>query len=112
MRGCNIETGQAEGMKEMTRTYRPTEIRARIVDGDRINVVITRLDGAAWETKPQSYTTVRNIDGSNRFMRDDGLWTFMPDEYEYAAGAASCALRGEQYPFPHCVPAEHRIVLA
>jgi hypothetical protein len=26
----------------------------------------------------RTYTTVRNIDGSNRFISDDGFWSFMP----------------------------------
>lgn len=51
--------------------------------GARVNVVVT-------DTQPQfsgdrtvtSWTTVQNIDGSNRFMMDGDSWTFLPTHNE------------------------------
>ena len=60
---------------------------------------------------PRTYTTVRNIDGSNRFMADGQYWSFMPEKYEYGTGAAFAALAGEPYRFAHCVPADHIVTL-
>jgi len=89
-----------------------TEFRAEILSDGRKRVTVTVLDHPItfFNNKPRSYTTVRNIDGSNRLMNDNGLWDFLPNDYEYAAWSAIAAKEGKVYPWPHCVPNHHHIV--
>lgn len=73
-----------------------------LADG-RKHVEITDKQGSRFG----AYTTVRNIDGSNRLMSDSGLWSFLPYEYEHAAWAAIAKAEGRAYVWAHCVPAAH-----
>jgi hypothetical protein len=82
-----------------------TKYVAEILNDGRGRVHITdRSVCREGEYYTSVYTTVRNIDGSNRLMRDGGGWTFLPQVYEYGACAALAQARGDRYPFPHCVP--------
>lgn len=54
-------------------------VKASLLKDGRRRLIIKDNDTGGCEG---SYTTVRNIDGSNRFMVDDGGWEFMP--YDYA----------------------------
>jgi hypothetical protein len=58
---------------------------------------------------PHNYTTVRNIDGSNRLMSDMGGWSFLPHDLEYGAYAALAKAEGKPYQWAHCVP-EHFVI--
>lgn len=79
--------------------------RAEILENNRSRVTITEPD---WCGKPRStsYTTVRNIDGSNHLMRDGDGWDFLPHKHAYAAHAAIAMARGEAVPFAWCIPAD------
>jgi hypothetical protein len=47
------------------------------------------------------YSRVRNIDGSNRFMREGGSWSFLPYELERPVRKALAAAGIEPDPWPH-----------
>jgi hypothetical protein len=58
-------------------------VTASILPDGRHHLSIHYPDSAGFANyKPAEYTTVRNIDGSNRFMRDGGGWQFLPHDYE------------------------------
>lgn len=84
----------------MTKTH---EFKGEILADGRKRVTVTRLDAPLNAYNPAIYTTVRNIDGSNRFMRDGGGWTFLPTECEAPVGVAIAAAGGEPYPWPWMV---------
>lgn len=86
----------------MTKTR---EFKGEILADGRKRVTVTCLDYPLSAYNPATYTTVRNIDGSNRLMRDGGGWTFLPTEYEDAAYAALAAVEGVAYRWPWMVPA-------
>lgn len=58
------------------------------VDDRHVRAIVwsTPLD-RAWASRNE-YRTVRNIDGSDRFMKQDSYWSFMPYEFDEAARAA------------------------
>ena len=85
----------------MTKTH---EFKGEVLTDGRKRVVVTRLNAPVNAYNPASYTTVRNIDGSNRLMADNGLWDFLPNEYADAAGAAIAAAELRPYGLPHMVP--------
>ena len=72
-----------------------------LADG-RKRVTVVHPD-CTW-SKPSTYTTVRNIDGSNRLMRDGAYWSFLPHDLEHGAYAALPLAEGKRYQWAHCVP--------
>lgn len=70
-------------------------VTASILADGRKHLSVFHPDAAGFANyKPSQYTTVRNIDGSNRFMLDGGGWSFLPHdrELEKAVEAALKAL--------------------
>jgi hypothetical protein len=89
----------------MQQEHEPVEFKATILPDGRANVVVTYPNPRyAYMRKVYSYTTVRNIDGSNRLMEDGAYWTFLPYELSHGAYAAIAAAKGERYMWAHCVP--------
>ena len=86
------------------------EFTARQLAEGRVQVEVMDLTAPRNEFNPATYSSVRNIDGSNRLMRDGGGWSFLPADFEYAAGAALAAMRGKEYQYDRLVPAWARIV--
>lgn len=69
-------------------------LEAEILSNGRKRVLVHYPECPPHETyNPHSYTTVRNIDGSNRFMSDSGGWTFLPHVLERAAHDAIAELQ-------------------
>lgn len=95
----------------MTKTTDTTEFRAEILADGRKRVTVFYPDFPRNAYNPQSYTTVRNIDGSNRLMSDKGGWTFLPHDLEYGANSAIAKAEGRAYPWQHCVPENHIVCI-
>ena len=85
------------------------EFTARQLTEGRVQVEVLNLTAPRNEFNPATYSTVRNIDGSNRLMRDGETWSFLPTDFEYPAYAALAAMRGENYRYARLVPAWARI---
>lgn len=64
----------------MTRT-----VTASVLADGRKHLEILSTEWPRNDFNPAGYTTVRNIDGSNRFMRDGGGWSFLPDDRDLMA---------------------------
>jgi hypothetical protein len=93
----------------MSKPTSPTEFRAEILADGRKRVTVFCPEWPRNDYNPQSYTTVRNIDGSNRLMSDKGGWTFLPYDLEYGAHAAIAKAEGRAYQWAHCVPENHTV---
>jgi hypothetical protein len=83
---------------------------AEILADGRKRVTVFRPESPRNNYNPHAYTTVRNIDGSNRLMSDNGGWNFLPYEFEYAAYSAIAKSEGRKYVWEHCVPENHIVV--
>lgn len=77
---------------------------AEILADGRKRVTVFWPDSPRNEYNPHTYTTVRNIDGSNRLMSDRGYWSFLPYDLEYGAYSAIAKAEGRDYQWQHCVP--------
>jgi hypothetical protein len=75
--------------------------------GDRVRLTIENT--ANRRGKFPTFTTVKFSDGSERLMADNGLWDFIPHNWEVAAHAAVAMARNETVRFPWCIPADHKI---
>lgn len=78
---------------------------AHRLDDGRFRVGVLDLDAPQNRSNPTSYVQVRNIDGSNRLMREDpAFWGYIPREWEEAAHAAIWKAKGKPYPWPQMIP--------
>lgn len=66
--------------------------RAEILADGRKRIHLTCESEFPCWNRTTIYTTVRNIDGSNRFMQDDAYWTFLPLEIPEIREAVTTAL--------------------
>ena len=71
----------------MTRT-----VTASVLADGRKHLEILSTEWPRNDFNPAHYTTVRNIDGSNRFMRDGGGWSFLPSDNRELMDAVRQAL--------------------
>ena len=86
------------------------QFTAAILADGRKRVTVFEPGAPRNSYNPQTYTTVRNIDGSNRLMSDGGGWSFLPFHLEYGAHSAIAKAEGKPYVWQHCVPAEHVVL--
>jgi hypothetical protein len=68
------------------------ELTVSTLEDGRRHVEVFYPDNRRSDYNPHGYTTARNIDGSNRFMSDKGLWSFLPHELEKPVADAFRAL--------------------
>jgi hypothetical protein len=71
-------------------------VEASILPDGRKHLSVLNTEWPRNDYNPAHYTTVRNIDGSNRFMKDNAYWSFMDysrnDEAEKAIASALATL--------------------
>jgi hypothetical protein len=68
------------------------EVTASRTDDGRTRLAVFAPEWPRSGFNPKTYTTVKNIDGSDRFMLDSGGWTFFPWDDKVMADAATAAL--------------------
>lgn len=56
------------------------QVTASVLADGRKHLEIFNPEWPRNNYNPAGYTTVRNIDGSNHFMRDGGGWDFLPQD--------------------------------